>query len=162
MRSSGRPGLPAAARPRRRATAVAALLADLGLGLRGVGHAFLAFGHRGDDLMGHHVLARARPEHQLEQHALLELLDGVDGGPAFVPPDGPGGEDAARRHDVDAKGGITDPALPDRLTYWFVHPFSLLEPTPRAWAQWPDALRMTLRERDPLARGSVKRNILGR
>jgi hypothetical protein len=69
----------------------------------------------GHHLTGDDVLSRAGSKHQLEEHSLFELLDGVDDGPAFVPPDGLGSEDPTRRKHVDAQWDVADPALPDRL-----------------------------------------------
>jgi len=72
--------------------------------------------HRRHDFAGRGILARAGSQHQLEQHALLELLDGVDHRPALVPSDRPGGEDPAGRQHVHAERSFPDPPLPHGLT----------------------------------------------
>src|SRR5439155_6866459 len=69
-------------------------------GLGGVREPLPALLDRGHHLPGHHVLPGPRTEHQLEQHPLLELLDGLDHGPALVPLDRPGSEDAPGRQHV--------------------------------------------------------------
>jgi hypothetical protein len=61
-------------------------------------------------------LLRPGAEHQLEEHALFELLDRIEDGPALVPANRPRREDAAGREHVDAKRDISYPTLPDGLS----------------------------------------------
>src|ERR1051326_4791380 len=109
------------ARPRRAGPAGRTLLAGAGRGLGGIGQVDLGLG----DGPGHGgcrgVLLGAGPPPELEEHGGLELLDRVDHGPPFVPPDGPRGRDPARGEHVDPKRGIADPALPHGLSDLLFH-----------------------------------------
>src|SRR3989442_1443855 len=98
-----------------RAPAAAVLLSlDRARGLRGIGKPLLPLLDGGHHLPGHDVLPRAGSQHELEENALLELLDGVDDGSPLVSANGPGREDPAGWKHVDAQRGIADPALPHR------------------------------------------------
>ena len=141
------------------ASAPALLLPHRPDGLRGIGEANLALLHRGHDLPGHHVLPGAGPKHQLEQHPLFELLDGIDHGPPLVPLDGPGGEDAARGQHVHAQRGLADPALPHGpTTLLFVQARLRVQPVLYGYREHVN--RGERRERDP--RGALEGSMPGR
>jgi hypothetical protein len=80
--------------------------------------------------MRHRVLPSPRSQHQLEQHALLQLLDGIHDGAALIPANCPGSEDSSGRKHVDSERNLADASFPDGsallfLLLWSSHTRSL-------------------------------------
>jgi hypothetical protein len=70
--------------------------------------------------MCHCVLAAPRSKHQLEQHALLQLLHGVDDGAALVPANRPRSEDPSGRKHVDSERNFADASFPNGSALLFL------------------------------------------
>ncbi len=80
--------------------------------------------------MRNDVLAASCGEHELEQHPLLQLLDGVNDGAALVPANRPRSEDPPRREHVNSKRDIANPSVPNSSSLLFLF---LCSPHKHSW-----------------------------